>query len=127
MTPAHEVVIRVGEGSGGELRRSLRSIVTAGSLYLTQCNFVLRPIVVWLCPESTPPTGPRRFMSGHLLGMLEPSVVLQINRDTGCPPGVTSDWGQSGTRLFSDKLAGRVGEGRVGDWQLDFSGFKKLG
>jgi hypothetical protein len=23
-------------------------------------------------------------MSGHLLGVLEPSVVLQINRDAGC-------------------------------------------
>ena len=30
-------------------------------------------------------------MPGHLLGVLEPSVVLQINRDTGSPPGVTSD------------------------------------
>ena len=26
--------------------------------------------------------------------MLEPSVVLQVNRDTGCPPGVTSDRGE---------------------------------
>jgi hypothetical protein len=30
-------------------------------------------------------------MAGHLLGVLEPSVVLQINRDAGCPPSVTSD------------------------------------
>ena len=30
-------------------------------------------------------------MAGHLLGVLEPSVVLQVNRDAGCPPGVTSD------------------------------------
>jgi hypothetical protein len=30
-------------------------------------------------------------MPGHLLGVLEPSVVLQINRDAGCPPSVTSD------------------------------------
>ena len=30
-------------------------------------------------------------MAGHLLGVLEPSVVLQINRDAGCPPGVTFD------------------------------------
>jgi hypothetical protein len=29
-------------------------------------------------------------MAGHLLGVLEPSVVLQVNRDAGCPPGVTS-------------------------------------
>ena len=33
-------------------------------------------------------------MSGHLLGVLEPSVVFQVNRDAGCPPGVTSDGGQ---------------------------------
>jgi hypothetical protein len=33
-------------------------------------------------------------MAGHLLGVLESSVVLQINRDAGCPPGVTSDWGE---------------------------------
>jgi hypothetical protein len=26
--------------------------------------------------------------------MLEPSVVLQVNRDAGCPPGVTSDGGE---------------------------------
>ena len=33
-------------------------------------------------------------MSRHLLGGLEPSVVLQVNRDAGCPPGVTSDRGE---------------------------------
>ena len=33
-------------------------------------------------------------MTGHLLGMLEPSVVLQINRDPCCPLGLTSDRGQ---------------------------------
>ena len=56
------------------------------SLYLTQCNFVLRPIVKFGCP--------RRLMPGHLLGVLEPSVVFQVNRDAGCTPGVTSDGGQ---------------------------------
>jgi hypothetical protein len=35
-------------------------------------------------------------MSRHLLGVLEPSVVLQVNRDAGRPPGVTSDWGGTG-------------------------------
>ena len=39
-------------------------------------------------------------MAGHLLGVLEPSVVLQVNRDTGCPPGVTSDRGEK-TRCLS--------------------------
>ena len=33
-------------------------------------------------------------MGGHLLGVLEPPVVLQINRDAGRPPGVTSDRGE---------------------------------
>jgi hypothetical protein len=33
-------------------------------------------------------------MSRHLLGVLEPSVVLQVNRYAGCPPGVASDGGK---------------------------------
>ncbi len=33
-------------------------------------------------------------MAGHLLSVLEPSVVLQVNGNTGSPPGVTSDRGQ---------------------------------
>ena len=31
-------------------------------------------------------------MPGHLLGVLEPSVVFQVDCDAGCPPCVTSDW-----------------------------------
>jgi hypothetical protein len=38
-------------------------------------------------------------MSRHLLGVLEPSVVFQVNRDAGCPPGVTSDGGQKARRF----------------------------
>ena len=38
-------------------------------------------------------------MAGHLLGVLEPSVVFQVNRDAGCPPGVTSDGGEKTRRL----------------------------
>ena len=38
-------------------------------------------------------------MAGHLLGVFEPSVVLQINRDAGRPPGVTSDGGEKALRL----------------------------
>ena len=38
-------------------------------------------------------------MAGHLLGVLESSVVLQINRDAGGPPGVTSDGGEKAGRL----------------------------
>ena len=30
-------------------------------------------------------------MAGHLLGVLEPSVVFQVNSDAGCSPGVTSN------------------------------------
>ena len=38
-------------------------------------------------------------MSRHLLGVLKPPVVLQVNRDAGCPPGVTSYWGEKTRRL----------------------------
>ena len=33
------------------------------------------------------------------LGVLEPSVVFQVNRDAGCLPGVTSDWSEKTRRL----------------------------
>jgi hypothetical protein len=36
-------------------------------------------------------------MASHLLGVLEPSVVFQINGDAGCSPSVTSD-GRQKTR-----------------------------
>src|ERR1700676_2165302 len=61
------------------------------SLHLAQCNFVLCPVVKFGCS--------RRLMSGHLLSVLEPSVVLQVNGDTGRPPGVTSDGGEETRRL----------------------------
>jgi hypothetical protein len=38
-------------------------------------------------------------MAGHLLGVLESSVVFQVGRDASCPPGVTSDGGQKTRRL----------------------------
>src|SRR5260221_2315952 len=59
--------------------------------YLTQCNLVLCPVIEFGCS--------RRLMPRHLLGVLEPSVVLQVNRDTGCPPGVTSNGGKKTRRL----------------------------
>ena len=40
-------------------------------------------------------------MSGHLLGVLEPSVVFQVNRDPSCSPGVTSNRGKKTRRLGS--------------------------
>src|SRR5208283_3825667 len=45
------------------------------SLHLTQCNLVLCPVVEL--------GRSRRLVSGQLLGVLEPAVVLQVNRDTG--------------------------------------------
>jgi hypothetical protein len=49
-------------------------------------------------------------MAGHLLGVLEPSVVFQVDRDTGCPPGVTSDGGEKSRSLgpFSNCSPGIV-------------------
>ena len=38
-------------------------------------------------------------MARHLLGVLEPSVILQINRDACRPPGVTSDGSEKTRRL----------------------------
>jgi hypothetical protein len=32
-------------------------------------------------------------------GHARASVVLQVNRDAGCPPGVTSDWGEKTCRF----------------------------
>jgi hypothetical protein len=53
------------------------------SLHLTQCNLVLCPVVkFWL------------FAEIHVrpsAGRARASVVLQVDRDTGCPLSVTSD------------------------------------
>jgi len=38
-------------------------------------------------------------MASHLLGVLESSVVFQVNRDASRPPGVTSDRGEKACRL----------------------------
>ena len=38
-------------------------------------------------------------MAGHLLSVLEPSVVLQVNCDPGCPPGMTSNRREKTRRL----------------------------
>src|ERR1700674_4468850 len=61
------------------------------SLHLAQCNLILCPVVK-LCRAW-------RFMSGHLLGMLKPAVVFQVNRDAGCAPSVTSDGGEKARRF----------------------------
>src|ERR1700676_4692636 len=70
------------------------------SLHLAQCNFVLCPVVKFGCS--------RRLMSGHLLSVLEPSVVLQVNGDTGRPPGVTSDGGEEPAALARLRIAAQA-------------------
>jgi len=52
-------------------------------LDLTDCDLVLSPVLKF--------GGPGRFTRSHLLGMLEPASILQVNRHTGRPPGVTPD------------------------------------
>jgi hypothetical protein len=39
-------------------------------------------------------------MAGYLLSVLESSVVFKVNRDPGCSPCMTSDWGEK-IRRFS--------------------------
>ena len=65
------------------------------SLHLAQCNFVLGSVVEF--------GRSRRLMPGHLVGVLEPSVVLQVNRDARCPPGVTSKGGEKTRRQPTEK------------------------
>jgi hypothetical protein len=50
---------------------------------LADCDLVFGPVVKF--------GGAGRFMRSHLLGMLEPASVLQVNRHTGRAPGVTPD------------------------------------
>jgi hypothetical protein len=61
------------------------------SLDLTKRNFVLCPVVEL--------GRSRRLMASHLLGVLEPSVVLKVNRDAGCTLSVTSDGGEKARRF----------------------------
>ena len=52
-------------------------------LVLTDCDLVCGPVVKF--------GGPGRLLRSHLLGMLEPASVLQVNRRAGSSPGVTPD------------------------------------
>jgi|SRR6516162_6972699 len=52
-------------------------------LNLTDRDLVFGPVVKF--------GGPRRLMRSHLLGMLEPTSILQVDRHAGRTPGVTSD------------------------------------
>ena len=47
-------------------------------------------------------------MPGHLLGVFEPSVVFQVNRDAGRPPGVTSDGVRKPAALARFRIAARA-------------------
>jgi hypothetical protein len=47
-------------------------------------------------------------MAGHLLGVLEPSVALQVNRDTGSPPDVTSDGVRKPAALARFRIAAQA-------------------
>ena len=40
-------------------------------------------------------------MASHLLGVFESAIVLQVDRDAGCPPGMTSNGGEKTCRLGS--------------------------
>ena len=51
----------------------------------------------------------RGLVSRHLLGVFESSVVLQVNRDAGCPLGVTSDRGE---KIREANFADRFGVSR---------------
>ena len=80
---------RVEEGICAGVERSLgieRHSRTRS--HLTERNLIL-------CPGRQKLGRARGLMSSHLLSVLEPSVVLQVNRDAGCSPGVTSDRGQN--------------------------------
>src|SRR5215469_39834 len=71
-------------------------------LDLADCDLVFGPVVKF--------GGPGRLMRSHLLGMLEPASILQINRHTGRTPGVTSDRGQESRvpRSFANGWPGIV-------------------
>jgi hypothetical protein len=44
-------------------------------------------------------------MSRHLLGVLQPAVVFQVNGDAGCRPGVTSDGVRKAAALARFRIA----------------------
>jgi hypothetical protein len=48
----------------------------------------------------------------HLLGVLQSSIVLQVDGDACCPPGVTSNGGEKAGRLgpLSDRFANHFAE-----------------
>ena len=47
-------------------------------------------------------------MAGHLLGVLQPVVVFQVNGDAGCSPGVTSDGVRKPAALARFRIAAQA-------------------
>jgi hypothetical protein len=47
-------------------------------------------------------------MACHLLGMLKPAVVFQVNGDAGCSPGVTSNGGEKARPLARFRIAAQA-------------------
>jgi hypothetical protein len=74
------------------INESAFSQLKLNPLNLTDCDLIFGPVVELGCS--------RRLMRGHLLGMLQPAVVLQVNCDASCPPGMAADAGEK-TRILS--------------------------
>ena len=70
------------------------------AFYLAQCNLVLCSVVKFGCS--------RGLVSRHLLGVLQPSVVLQVDGDPGCPPGVTSNGVRKPAALARFRIAAQA-------------------
>jgi hypothetical protein len=47
-------------------------------------------------------------MASHLLGVLQPAVVFQVNGDAGCSPGVTSYGGEKAAALARFRIAAQA-------------------
>jgi hypothetical protein len=48
------------------------------------------------------------LIPGRLLIVLAQSAVFQVNGDAGCPPGVTSDWGEKTRGLARLRIAAQA-------------------
>ena len=81
-------------------RAMARVCSQSDSLHLAQRNFVLCPVV------ELGRSG--RLMASHLLGVLQPAVVFQVNGDAGCSPGVTSDGGEKAAALARFRIAAQA-------------------
>ena len=62
-------------------KRNFASQLKLNPFNLADGDLVFGPVVKF--------GGPGRLMRSHLLGMLEPTSILQLNRHPGSAPGVT--------------------------------------